>query len=389
MILALVFVRTPLGSNALGSQRWFNLKFIQVQPSEFAVLAMILAIATYCERRPDGLSMRDVTRMLMMASIPILLVFVQPDLGTAIIMVVVLVVMLAVAGVPGRFLVLLGIASAGIATLAIILGVLQHYQVVRLTSFLGHTPYQVVYAKAAIAGGGVWGEGFFHGVLTQGGYVPEQQTDFIFTAVGEQLGFVGALGLLVRPRVRGRPDAALLDAREGPPRAPARRRGVHVLRVQLLPERRDAHGAHARDGDPAPVHELRGLCCGVLLPGGRDRALRHEPTKRGDDLVTGPDPVAASATTPPEGGAPQVEPVAPASAEPDAPGAQSPEEASAEPLDAQEPAPSGDAEAEAEVEEAPPSPVFRLVEVLSVTFDLPSPSPIIHLQEEGAPHRVL
>jgi len=196
MILALVFVRTPLGSNALGSQRWFNLKFIQVQPSEFAVLAMILAVATYCERRPDGLSMRDVTRMLMMASIPILLVFAQPDLGTAIIMVVVLVVMLAVAGVPGRFLVLLGIASAGIATLAIILGVLQHYQVVRLTSFLGHTPYQVEYAKAAIAGGGVWGQGFFHGVLTQGGYVPEQQTDFIFTAVGEQLGFVGALGLL-------------------------------------------------------------------------------------------------------------------------------------------------------------------------------------------------
>ncbi len=196
MILALVAVRSPLGSNALGSQRWFSFGLIQFQPSEFAVIAMILAIATYCERRPDGLSMRDVMRMLMMAAIPIFLVFLQPDLGTAIIMVVVLVVMLAVAGVPGRFLVLLGIAAAGIAALAIVLGVLQHYQVVRLTSFIGNTPYQVAHAKDAIANGGVWGQGFFHGIFTTGHYVPEQQTDFIFTAVGEQLGFVGAMGLL-------------------------------------------------------------------------------------------------------------------------------------------------------------------------------------------------
>jgi rod shape determining protein RodA len=214
-ICALFFVKTPLGSNALGSQRWFSFGPIQVQPSEFAVLAMILSIATYCERRPDGLSMRDVIRMLLLAAVPIFLVFIQPDLGTAIIMVVVLVVMLAIAGVPPRFLVLLGILAAGAATIAIVLGVLQHYQVVRLTSFLGTTPYQVQEAKDAIGAGGLWGQGFFHGQLVTLGFVPEDHTDFIFTAVGEQLGFVGALGLIVAlAAVAGRMLRSSMQARD-------------------------------------------------------------------------------------------------------------------------------------------------------------------------------
>jgi rod shape determining protein RodA len=204
-ILALLAVKSPLGSAALGSQRWFSFGIIQIQPSEFTVLGMILAIATYCGRRPDGLTMRDVRRLLLMAGVPIGLVFLQPDLGTSIIMVVVLVVMLAIAGVPPRFLLLLGVLAAGAAVLAVILGVLQHYQVVRLTSFLNQNStnpaaaqyiYQVHQAKAAIGAGGLFGQGLFHGLQTNLGYVPEQHTDFIFTAVGEQLGFVGAAGLL-------------------------------------------------------------------------------------------------------------------------------------------------------------------------------------------------
>lgn len=195
--LSLLAVKSPIGSNALGSQRWFSFGPIQVQPSEFAVLAMILAIATYCERRPDGLSMRDVVRMLLMAGVPIFLVFLQPDLGTAIIMVIVLVVMLAIAGVPPRFLFLLTIVGGALAFLAVVLGVLQHYQVLRLTSFLGTTPYQVASAKAAIGSGGLFGKGLLNGELGNLGFVPEQSTDFIFTAVGEQLGFLGAAGLIL------------------------------------------------------------------------------------------------------------------------------------------------------------------------------------------------
>jgi rod shape determining protein RodA len=214
-ILALLAVKSPLGSNALGSQRWFSFGPIQIQPSEFTVLAMILAVATYCERRPDGLSMRDVVRMLLMAAIPIFLVYLQPDLGTAIIMVIVLLVMLVIAGVPPRFLLLLSVLGAGITVLAVFLGVLQHYQVVRLTGFIGSTPYQVAQAKAAIGSGGLWGEGFFHGHQTNLGFVPEQQTDFIFTAVGEQLGFIGAAGLIVAlAAIAGRMLRASMRARD-------------------------------------------------------------------------------------------------------------------------------------------------------------------------------
>jgi len=212
---SLLIVKSPIGSNALGSQRWFSFGPLQVQPSEFAVLAMILAIATYCERRPDGLSMRDVVRMLLMAGVPILLVFLQPDLGTAIIMVIVLVVMLAIAGVPPRFLFLLTIAGAGMAFLAVVLGVLQHYQVLRLTAFLGTTPYQVAQAKAAIGSGGLFGKGLFNGQLGNLGFVPEQSTDFIFTAVGEQLGFLGAAGLILAlAGVAGRMLRASMLARD-------------------------------------------------------------------------------------------------------------------------------------------------------------------------------
>jgi rod shape determining protein RodA len=194
-MLALIAVRSPLGSAQLGSQRWFSLGPIQIQPSEFAVPAMILSIATYCERRPEGLTRRDVVRMLLLGALPIFLVFIQPDLGTAIIMVIVLVVMLAIAGVPPRFLAVLGLTGAGVCALAILLGVLQHYQIVRLLGFLGQPGYQVTHGIDAIGAGGLLGSGFFHGIVTTG-LVPEQQTDFIFSVVGEQLGFVGALGLL-------------------------------------------------------------------------------------------------------------------------------------------------------------------------------------------------
>ena len=84
-----------------GAQRWFPLGPLQLQPSEFATLVLIIAIATYCSRRPEGLDFRDLVRLVLMAALPILLVFKQPDLGTAIVMTVILMVMLAVAGMPG------------------------------------------------------------------------------------------------------------------------------------------------------------------------------------------------------------------------------------------------------------------------------------------------
>jgi rod shape determining protein RodA len=200
IVLALVAVlATPAHQ---GSQRWFPLGPLQLQPSEFATLVLVIAIATYCSRRPEGLDFRDLVRMVLMAALPILLVIKQPDLGTAILMTVILMVMLAAAGMPVRYLLLLLVSAVALVLFALKVGLLQHYQIERLTSFISpngasqSATYNVTQAKDAIAVGGVFGRGLFHGALTNLSYVPFQQTDFIFSAVGEQVGFVGA-GLLL------------------------------------------------------------------------------------------------------------------------------------------------------------------------------------------------
>ncbi len=205
LLVLLLAVLSPFGSNALGAQRWFSVGPIQIQPSEFAVLALILAVSTYCSRRPEGLTLRDVSRLLVMAGVPIGLIMLQPDLGTAIILSIVLMAMLAVAGIPGRILLLLLLAAALITVIAVAGGFLSSYQIHRLTSFLNQNSknpllqqaiYNVKQAKNAIGSGGLWGAGIGHGSQTNLGYVPEQQTDFIFTAVGEQVGFLGSTLLL-------------------------------------------------------------------------------------------------------------------------------------------------------------------------------------------------
>ncbi len=207
IVFALVGVFV-LGSSAEGAARWFNLGPLQLQPSEFAVLALILAVASYCARRDEeGLAWRDVFRLLVMSGIPIVLVLLQPDLGTAMIMVITLLIMLTVAGLPIRILGMLIVGVVLVALLAVEGGFLHHYQIARLTTFLNPNnknanPYvqEAIYnlqqAKIAIGSGGLLGAGIGHGAQTNLGYVPEQQTDFIFTAVGEQLGFVGAVGVL-------------------------------------------------------------------------------------------------------------------------------------------------------------------------------------------------
>jgi rod shape determining protein RodA len=185
-----------------GAHRWFPLGPLQLQPSEFATLVLIIAIATYCSRRPEGLEFRDVIRLVLMSGLPIVLVIKQPDLGTAILLSVILLVMLAMAGIPGRYLILLIVGAVAVVLFALKVGLLQKYQIDRITSFISPNGfsadviYNVTQAKEAIAHGGFFGRGLFHGALTNLAYVPEQQTDFIFSAVGEQVGFVGAGVLL-------------------------------------------------------------------------------------------------------------------------------------------------------------------------------------------------
>ncbi len=204
-LLALIGVYI-IGSASNGATRWYSFGPLQLQPSEFALVAVVLAMATYCGRRPDGLSMFDVRRMLLMAGIPMMLIVLQPDLGTGIILAMVVGVMLIMAGVPPRFMVLLVIVGAIAVTAAAYVGVFHAYQLERLVSFFNQnqTTSQcatqnctLLNAKAAIGAGGITGAGPFNGLQTNGGFVPENRTDFIFTAIGEQFGLIGTVALVL------------------------------------------------------------------------------------------------------------------------------------------------------------------------------------------------
>ncbi len=202
VVMGLLGVLTPVGKSALGAQRWFQLGPLQLQPSEFAAVAMIIAVAVYLSGESGELSLRKLVGVLALAGVPMLLVVKQPDIGTAIILGVVLISQLVVARIRLLHLVVLFVLGVFGIYMVIHLGILKSYQLQRLTSFmnpksaLSSSGYNLAQSKIAIGAGGVFGKGLFHGTQTNLAYVPEQQTDFIFTAVGEQLGFVGA-GILL------------------------------------------------------------------------------------------------------------------------------------------------------------------------------------------------
>jgi rod shape determining protein RodA len=204
VLFLLLAVMSPFGSRALGSQRWFQVGSFQLQPSSFAILALLLALATMIRRWEGDIDARRLLLLLAMGAVPVALVAVQPDLGTAITLGCVLGAMLVAAGVRARYLVAVALLALVAVVGGIHLHVLKHYQVERLTAFLNQNScgptnqagYNLCESKIAIADGGTLGRGLFHAPQTNLQYVPEQQTDFIFTAVGEQLGFAGAASLL-------------------------------------------------------------------------------------------------------------------------------------------------------------------------------------------------
>ena len=206
-IAALLGVRVVGKASALGSQREINLGLLSIQPSEFAVLALIIAVAQFLHRHEAGLSPRMLGRVLLLAALPMGLVYLQPDLGTTIILATVVFTLLVLAGFRMRLILLIAAAVVGGFVLAVNLHILQGYQLQRLTGFL-HQPapadcyqqsanqqvacYQLAQSKTAIGAGGLTGTGLFNGAETNNGFVPFAYADFIFSAIGEQLGFIGS-----------------------------------------------------------------------------------------------------------------------------------------------------------------------------------------------------
>ncbi|MFM7086234.1 MAG: rod shape-determining protein RodA [Cyanobium sp.] len=240
-ILSLVAVRL-VGTSALGAQRWISIGGFHVQPSEFAKVAAILLLAGVLSRYPVERPV-DLVRPIGLIALPWALVFIQPDLGTSLVFGAVLLVMLFWAGMPLGWLVLLlsplvAAILAGTLPLALLvwiplmallawrslpwrrLGVaivvavqglfawitpwlwlhgLKEYQRDRLVLFLDPAKdplgggYHLLQSKVGIGSGGLWGTGLMHGLLTKLRFIPEQHTDFVFSAIGEELGFLGSL----------------------------------------------------------------------------------------------------------------------------------------------------------------------------------------------------
>jgi len=203
MCLMLALVVSPLGSTTKGAQSRFELAGFQLQPSEVAKPVLILALASLFAAWKGDIDIRRLGMALGVALLPMALIMLQPDLGTDLVFLTILFAMLVVAGVRLRQLVALVLLGVAGVALVIHLGVLQRYQVNRLTAFLDPTGdtrnigYNLAESQTAIGSGGTFGKGLFKGTQTNLSYVPEQRTDFIFTAVGEQLGFAWSALLLV------------------------------------------------------------------------------------------------------------------------------------------------------------------------------------------------
>ncbi len=206
-VIGLIIVLIPgLGSEVNGAKAWIALPGgFQIQPAELAKISIIIGMSMILSERShdsDEPTSRDVLQALVIAGLPVLLILLQPDMGTVFIISASVVTIIAVSGSSTKWVVgllLVAVLGAFVATKS---GVISDYQIKRLQTFVDPTAdtqgtgYQLRQARITVGSGGLIGTGLFNGPQTNGRFVPEQQTDFIFTVAGEELGFLGS-GLIV------------------------------------------------------------------------------------------------------------------------------------------------------------------------------------------------
>ncbi|TSA47998.1 MAG: rod shape-determining protein RodA [Actinomycetales bacterium] len=202
-VLGLIAVLIPgIGSTVNGARAWISFPGgFQIQPAELAKIAIIVGISMVLAEKRDvdaNPTDLDVLKALGIAAIPILLILLQPDLGTIVIISAAIVAIIGTSGAPTRWVIgLLLVALAG-GFVAVKAGVVSEYQIKRLQTFVDPAAdpqmsgYQLRQSRITIGSGGVFGKGLFNGPQTNGRFVPEQHTDFIFTVAGEELGFLGS-----------------------------------------------------------------------------------------------------------------------------------------------------------------------------------------------------
>ena len=207
-VLGLIAVMVPgIGSTVNGAKSWISFPGgFQLQPAELAKISVIVGMAMILAESRDHSANptdKDVAKALALAALPMLLIILQPDLGEVLIISAAVIAIIGVSGAPTRWvagLLLLGVLGSVVAVKA---GVIHQYQVKRLQSFVDpnadpqQSGYQLRQSRITIGSGGLIGKGIFGGPQTNGRFVPEQQTDFIFTVAGEETGFVGCALILM------------------------------------------------------------------------------------------------------------------------------------------------------------------------------------------------
>ncbi len=200
-VLAMLVAVEVMGSVGMGAQRWIDLGVVQVQPSELMKIALVLALARYFH----GVGLEDMGRPmvllppLVLVAMPVALVVKQPDLGTALVMLMVGAVLFWLAGVRLWQVALVG--AAAVAAVPIGWQFLHEYQRQRILTFLNPESdplgagYHILQSKIALGSGGLTGKGFLAGTQSHLNFVPEKQTDFIFTMLAEEFGLLGGLAL--------------------------------------------------------------------------------------------------------------------------------------------------------------------------------------------------
>ena len=207
--LLLLLLVEFLGSTGMGAQRWINLGFINLQPSEVAKIALVMLMAAYYDWLPNDKVSRPfwVLVPLIFIALPVLLVIQQPDLGTSILLLLSGVTVMFLAGVHWIYFGTVMALSTGLV-LALFKSrgtewqLLQEYQFLRIDTFLNPDSdplgagYHITQSKIALGSGGWTGRGFMEGTQSRLNFLPEKHTDFIFTTIAEELGFIGTISIL-------------------------------------------------------------------------------------------------------------------------------------------------------------------------------------------------
>ncbi len=203
LVLSLLFAATFFGTTVQGSQRWINLYFINLQPSELMKIAIIIFLARYYHRvQPDAVNtVKKFIIPFVILIIPILLVLSQPDLGTSVLIALSGIAVIWLAGINIKYIIysFLGL----VISFPFVISMLKPYQKLRILTFINPdrdplgAGYQIIQSKIAVGSGGLTGKGFLKGTQGYLDFLPEKHTDFIFTLFSEEFGFVGSVLLLI------------------------------------------------------------------------------------------------------------------------------------------------------------------------------------------------